>query len=425
MRAEEEHRLAGKQHLNQMLEHSTQLLEARRGDRHNSATASEGGLDTLEGEEGGEEGEGEGEYDEEDDGEEEEEEEADKRVSELEELDEANMSTTDSDEEDVEDDDESLTVEQLKAKYAGLGPSRASLGGKGLVQEDDLSDIEDGVSLDGRTPVPSDIHSDDAARMDIDEDPTEAVELEEVDDILMDDSDESVDMDSESESDGNETGEDGSEDDSEIENGVGSGLLGLYGDLSGLRANSRDLEPESEDENEPTVPVQEDRSLEESLDTVQIESLSKDSKVNGSKVDATDELLEEDKIDEVSLVVYKSPPGKGVGANYLSTPGVIGGQALEIPMLNGHSDTMDAETSTSLSHSQVDLKESGHPSSLTTSPETSPQPNIDIKTPVPFLLRGTLREYQHYGLDWLAGLYNNHTNGILADEMGLGYVLRF
>lgn len=46
--------------------------------------------------------------------------------------------------------------------------------------------------------------------------------------------------------------------------------------------------------------------------------------------------------------------------------------------------------------------------------------SIAVKTPVPFLLRGTLREYQHFGLDWLAGLYNNNTNGILADEMGLG-----
>ncbi|KAK7970162.1 SNF2 family N-terminal domain-containing protein [Apiospora saccharicola] len=46
------------------------------------------------------------------------------------------------------------------------------------------------------------------------------------------------------------------------------------------------------------------------------------------------------------------------------------------------------------------------------------------KTEVPFLLRGTLREYQHYGLDWLAGLYRNKTNGILADEMGLGKTIQ-
>lgn len=47
-----------------------------------------------------------------------------------------------------------------------------------------------------------------------------------------------------------------------------------------------------------------------------------------------------------------------------------------------------------------------------------------IKTPVPSLLRGTLREYQHYGLDWLAGLYATKSNGILADEMGLGKTIQ-
>ncbi|CAK7563295.1 MAG: swr1 complex component [Sporothrix epigloea] len=46
------------------------------------------------------------------------------------------------------------------------------------------------------------------------------------------------------------------------------------------------------------------------------------------------------------------------------------------------------------------------------------------KTEIPFLLRGNLREYQHFGLDWLAGLYANRTNGILADEMGLGKTIQ-
>ncbi|KAI6249768.1 Helicase SWR1 [Erysiphe necator] len=55
---------------------------------------------------------------------------------------------------------------------------------------------------------------------------------------------------------------------------------------------------------------------------------------------------------------------------------------------------------------------------------TTPQANDENKTSVPFLLRGTLRKYQHYGLDWLAGLYANNTNGILADEMGLGKTIQ-
>lgn len=48
----------------------------------------------------------------------------------------------------------------------------------------------------------------------------------------------------------------------------------------------------------------------------------------------------------------------------------------------------------------------------------------DIKTPVPKLLRGTLRTYQHEGLDWLANLYANGRSGILADEMGLGKTIQ-
>ena len=55
---------------------------------------------------------------------------------------------------------------------------------------------------------------------------------------------------------------------------------------------------------------------------------------------------------------------------------------------------------------------------------TKPRPSHTPKTEIPFLLRGTLREYQHFGLDWLAGLYQNKTNGILADEMGLGKTIQ-
>ncbi|XP_074640439.1 helicase domino-like isoform X2 [Tubulanus polymorphus] len=47
-----------------------------------------------------------------------------------------------------------------------------------------------------------------------------------------------------------------------------------------------------------------------------------------------------------------------------------------------------------------------------------------VSTPVPFLLKHTLREYQHVGLDWLATLYEKKLNGILADEMGLGKTIQ-
>lgn len=37
-----------------------------------------------------------------------------------------------------------------------------------------------------------------------------------------------------------------------------------------------------------------------------------------------------------------------------------------------------------------------------------------VSTKVPFLLKHTLREYQHIGLDWLVNMYNKKLNGILA-----------
>ncbi|KAM5125041.1 LOW QUALITY PROTEIN: helicase SRCAP, partial [Mantella aurantiaca] len=47
-----------------------------------------------------------------------------------------------------------------------------------------------------------------------------------------------------------------------------------------------------------------------------------------------------------------------------------------------------------------------------------------VKTPVPFLLRGDLREYQHIGLEWLVTMYEKKREGILADEMGLGKTIQ-
>ena len=48
----------------------------------------------------------------------------------------------------------------------------------------------------------------------------------------------------------------------------------------------------------------------------------------------------------------------------------------------------------------------------------------NVKTPVPFLLKHTLREYQHIGLDWMVSLQERKLNGILADEMGLGKTIQ-
>lgn len=43
--------------------------------------------------------------------------------------------------------------------------------------------------------------------------------------------------------------------------------------------------------------------------------------------------------------------------------------------------------------------------------------STSVVTPIPFLLKHTLREYQHIGLDWLVTMHDRKLNGILADEV--------
>ena len=69
---------------------------------------------------------------------------------------------------------------------------------------------------------------------------------------------------------------------------------------------------------------------------------------------------------------------------------------------------------------QDDEAAPGKEISRSRSRHASEPPRVEI----PSLLRGTLREYQHDGLDWLANLYDSETNGILADEMGLGKTIQ-
>ncbi|KAK8864632.1 hypothetical protein IAR55_001882 [Kwoniella newhampshirensis] len=56
--------------------------------------------------------------------------------------------------------------------------------------------------------------------------------------------------------------------------------------------------------------------------------------------------------------------------------------------------------------------------------ERTSEEDIGPRVRPPFLLRGTLRPYQQAGLEWLASLYANKMNGILADEMGLGKTIQ-
>ncbi|KAH6847204.1 SNF2 family N-terminal domain-containing protein [Chaetomium sp. MPI-CAGE-AT-0009] len=119
--------------------------------------------------------------------------------------------------------------------------------------------------------------------------------------------------------------------------------------------------------------------------------------------------------------------GEGTNAETLPVPSIRQHSPETEPITRVHSpsgsqsprasdDTKPTEAETPTSVSLLNAPK-------TDSRSTSPQPAAP-KTEIPFLLRGTLREYQHLGLDWLAALYANNTNGILADEMGLGKTIQ-
>lgn len=77
-------------------------------------------------------------------------------------------------------------------------------------------------------------------------------------------------------------------------------------------------------------------------------------------------------------------------------------------------------------HENLETRESEHIIADAAAAARSAQPTgntfstTNVRTKFPFLLKYSLREYQHIGLDWLVTMYEKRLNGILADEMGLG-----
>lgn len=378
VRWEEEQQVLGKQALNRVLEQSTQLLDRRR----------------LKGSDGSDSGVEDDLSNEDDSGSED--------VSGSTSEDEGNMSTSQSESEEgaqvngAEDDDEGLTVEELRKKYSD-SPSKAAHR-KLPYDIPHKQEHNDRLALDSTNAEPYETFATSAGGLTDEIPTTNGVKLEEVDDALIDESDESTDMDDDLGDSDNITSsqEDESEDEVSEEN---NGLLGFF--------SKKDLEPT------------ENLSLAE-----------------GKVSDRNEEVIEEEEIDEVSLIPDASELQTPSATN-LDEPHAMEKTSLRMntnaephvlasPEASGDpSSHASPGTNTTAKHSEANSVSSveliNH--QLQASSAT-PQPSLTLKTPVPFLLRGTLREYQHYGLDWLAGLYANHTNGILADEMGLGKTIQ-
>ena len=263
--------------------------------------------------------------------------------------------------------DDNLSPEALRAKYAGLPEPEP---------DEVVSDVDDGADDEdtAMAEVPTEPRGLDISNVD----------LEEVDEALLDDEDdESTDMsDDMTTSDEEDSGEDDASDEvdeSEEED------VGLFGFLGGRERRAVQVE-------DPVgqTAVHEPEHAEIKVTTDDVEP------VEGNVMD----------VDE---------PAPDI--NHLTATSVEGDHSSQpTPMDESTSASLEAESTTT-----VDI-EDAKSQIMPTAEET--QPSRQITTKIPSLLRATLREYQHFGLDWLAKLYDNQTNGILADEMGLGKTIQ-
>lgn len=134
-----------------------------------------------------------------------------------------------------------------------------------------------------------------------------------------------------------------------------------------------------------------------------IEELMKKYTTPPAAADETDD--DDDETDEsASDVSDDEPPGDEIGLKSL----------LDDSALPGEKKTDDDGD---LINDVAAIAESIQPKGNTLS-------STDVVTPVPFLLKHSLREYQHIGLDWLVTMFERRLNGILADEMGLGKTIQ-
>ncbi|KAJ6098674.1 hypothetical protein N7467_000209 [Penicillium canescens] len=440
-RWEEERKVQDQQALDRAIQKSTALFEKRRAEILGEAPSDAPATSDEDLESGSESGSGED--------------------------DESNMSGSESatDDEANVDDDAALTAEELRLKYANL--------------PDDQTDRMSIVSGTTAMTNPNESMDPEAALEDVDSQVTPGdTNLDDVDSVLMDDSDASTDMDDDM-GDSDEEEDDSSEEDSDEDGDDRSGLMGFFSkkEISAPKdgegeAEDADPEPDDVSDDEQSDEDEDDRSgLLGFFSKKDISAIKYDQDVKeaGTDLEQDDEELDFEDQDEVSLV--PNGPTASEGNSPEGTPSYIvnaseaspatGGEtpAMDTPMEDGPTET-EVEEATPVGATddtdqdqpmEVDTVYNGQPSgelsseaspgTFATKPsepesvsslepamekalQTAHSPAPGMQTPIPSLLRGTLREYQHYGLDWLAGLYNNHINGILADEMGLGKTIQ-
>ncbi|KAF9883102.1 swr1 complex component [Aspergillus nanangensis] len=346
---------------------------------------------------------------------------------------ESNMSSTNSESEEDNDvdDDEGLTAEELRLKYSNL-PDASPESDRGSLVSDEASTPED---LDAFSIIDSAA----GTRSPPGDETPEQMELEDVDPMLMDDSDEeSTDMD-------DDMGESDEDMESGEESDDGPGLLGFFSAKPVGLDDTKSL-GDDDDDHGSAVTADHDGGLAQASDD-EAEDDEADDPDEVSLVPTGPALSESERQDFVGAAPVDVAPIRDEMVEAEVINDLQPNDAVPPEDLDESMPHQDVEASSGNPH-EAGVDRSGEPSSepspgtLATKPsepesvssyeapaeKTTEQPNESpapgLKTPIPDLLRGTLREYQHFGLDWLAGLYTNEINGILADEMGLGKTIQ-
>ncbi|CCH45775.1 putative helicase [Wickerhamomyces ciferrii] len=228
-------------------------------------------------------------------------------------------------------------------------------------------------------------------------------------------------------------------DDEEDANLTVEELRAKYAHLQDLKESEEEEEEQEEGEEEEETEIVQPELTEKELEAIKQANEESDSMLDSDdSLDSDDESSSEEESDEE----VSEDDGKPSGLASLF--GSVPQQEESDDESATYSDNNekieeDEESNADDEKDEEETKENSTPSSTPDvidkteveestkkSRSTSVEPNdgvVDVPNP-DLLLRGNLRTYQKQGLNWMASLYNNHTNGILADEMGLGKTIQ-
>ncbi|KAK2740454.1 swr1 complex component [Myotisia sp. PD_48] len=326
-----------------------------------------------------------------------------------------------------DDDDENLSPEALRAKYAHLTATKETSPTSTHDGEHDLDSIANVVKTRIGSPE---------IFLNGDETPVYS-KVEDVDPALLDDSDDSTDMeddmgDSDSGTSDESDRASSNEEDNDDDNGgdeQSAGLLGFFSRKELAAPTGKDDDENSQSSSHHSTPktpngeianaegqagaVYHEDNVDDEIDMEEVHLVTPTPKklLDSGKPLPTDSRLvtvtNNSETDGLIHQIVENSVAEPISSQKTET---AIHEALHTPTIDPHPSTPDTDTA--------------KPPSEVADEEILEKPQSDIKTPIPHLLRGTLREYQHFGLDWLAGLYTSNINGILADEMGLGKTIQ-